>query len=697
MPNWLSGQTDTAAFETHVSYIARYIDTPQTGYNDAGTAIFDGSIDWHSSVHAHLATVTEFALSGDTEGLSAFVSDRFAPSDVQQEADANFYDPYGWAWLLKLDTTLRDNGHDDLAPAGDAYAARLESHLQARSNSGSLDYGHGSYNDSFWMISNLHQWAEATGDAGLQARASSLMDDAVADSNLTYRTDIEDGDFFSAAGIATYAHVVTGDTDSAHYQTMLGILTTAAETGEVTSLLASEGAALDSGAGFAHAPGVPISLAYGYWAAFSETGNPVHYAAYEQIMEWAEEHADDLGGTIGTGHWLPNFAAFGLSIPTDLVVPETPELLAALQDFGLDVPPIDDGGDEEDGEGEDTLTGGEGEDTLPGGDDVASYALQGPDAQLFDIDPVTGDIAPKDWFVPDFDDAWDADEDHTYEVTRVALTEDGAEAGQDALEFIVTADGTSWQSADGGSDPSDAGDDGGSDAGDTDNGDGGDGDTGGGSDGGDGPGGDPADGLTYSLEGADAALFTVDSATGAVDTQGWFTASFDDAWDQGEDHTYDVTLIGTDASGAEASRADMQMIVTASGVSWSDGSGDGDDGSDTGGGDTGAGSTFSLGGPDAFLFEIDASTGDVINKSWFVPNAQDAWDQNEDNLYELTVTETGADGAEIGQRDVQFEVNSSNVLVPVLTAQDVASLLFTQELPEDDVVVDEDDLADLVT
>ncbi|MDQ2091610.1 hypothetical protein, partial [Marimonas arenosa] len=70
------------------------------------------------------------------------------------------------------------------------------------------------------------------------------------------------------------------------------------------------------------------------------------------------------------------------------------------------------------------------------------YSLAGPDAQLFVIDPDTGDIAPQDWFVPSYHDAWDQNEDHVYEITRVATPEDGSPAVPEDLRFETLPDGS---------------------------------------------------------------------------------------------------------------------------------------------------------------------------------------------------------------------------------------------------------------
>lgn len=168
---------------------------------------------------------------------------------------------------------------------------------------------------------------------------------------------------------------------------------------------------------------------------------------------------------------------------------------------------------------------------VTGGGTVASYDLVGPDAQLFVVDATTGEISNQDWFTPSFDDPWDSDEDHVYQVSRLGLAEDGSEVSRTELEMVVTADSASWREVGGG-------------------------DTGGSGD------------LSYTLDGPDAHLFIVDGATGTVSTQDWFTPSYDDPWDIDEDHIYEIAVLGLNPDGTEASRSDLEMVVSADGVVW---------------------------------------------------------------------------------------------------------------------------------
>lgn len=167
--------------------------------------------------------------------------------------------------------------------------------------------------------------------------------------------------------------------------------------------------------------------------------------------------------------------------------------------------------------------------TMPLGNVV--YSLEGEDSFLFTIDANSGEIAPEAWFTPSLDDAWDHDEDHVYQVTRVATDENGTTVAED-LSFETTAEGlvglTSEAPADpiSNPDPTEPQSD---------------------------PDPAPDSGIDFfSLAGEDSQLFTIDRATGEVDTQDWFTPTRDDAWDRDEDHFYEITRVTHFETGEEA-------------------------------------------------------------------------------------------------------------------------------------------------
>jgi LmbE family N-acetylglucosaminyl deacetylase len=197
-----------------------------------------------------------------------------------------------------------------------------------------------------------------------------------------------------------------------------------------------------------------------------------------------------------------------------------------------------------------------------------TYSLgDDPDNFLFDVNPETGDITPRDWFSPSLDDAWDIDEDYIYDVTLISTPHDGGEATSQLVQFDTEAEGV--LSLIGG--PTGAEDTASEAPGVTEDGIPSPVDA---------PTVDPAEpapvddpapvevaspplaGLTYDLSGPDAFLFEIEGDTGAIATKDWFVPSHDDAWDQDENHIYDLTRTGTDDGGNVATRQFLSYEVT---------------------------------------------------------------------------------------------------------------------------------------
>src|SRR5579864_5290199 len=94
--------------------------------------VFFGSFDWHSCVHSHWLLATLYRLypslpqSGDIRALFA---DSFTAKKIAAERDylkrpsAQIFErPYGWAWLLVLQTELLRHDHRD----ADSWRAELQ-------------------------------------------------------------------------------------------------------------------------------------------------------------------------------------------------------------------------------------------------------------------------------------------------------------------------------------------------------------------------------------------------------------------------------------------------------------------------------------------------------------------------------------------------------------------------------------------
>ncbi|WP_299030287.1 calcium-binding protein [uncultured Sulfitobacter sp.] len=224
-------------------------------------------------------------------------------------------------------------------------------------------------------------------------------------------------------------------------------------------------------------------------------------------------------------------------------------------DTGDDTLDGDTGDDTLDGDaGDDTLDGGNGDDTLDGGNgddiggDAVQFTLAGADAGVFQVDAETGEVSYQQWFTPSYDQVWDMDRDHVYEVSVIGQDDTGQDVSRSDLELVVTQTDATWRDAVPNDDEGDA-----DQEPVTENSIDGSGGT---------------EGLLYTLAGEDANIFEVEEDTGVVTFQSWFTPSFDQVWDMDRDHIYEITVIGTDDEGAEAIRTDLELVVTESDATW---------------------------------------------------------------------------------------------------------------------------------
>lgn len=165
--------------------------------------------------------------------------------------------------------------------------------------------------------------------------------------------------------------------------------------------------------------------------------------------------------------------------------------------------------------------------------------------------------------------------------------------------------------------------------------------------------GNPAGAVGYSLSGADAALFTIDSSTGVVRLT---AKDYENPLDSNGDNVYEVSIIATDGDGNTASVAWMvtvnDVLETASFIieaiadaSVNENTGYTGPAPSIGGSPVGTVS-YSLGGTDAGLFTIDPASGVV---SMIARDYEAPADANGDNTYELSITAGDEDGNTSGQ------------------------------------------------
>ena len=160
--------------------------------------------------------------------------------------------------------------------------------------------------------------------------------------------------------------------------------------------------------------------------------------------------------------------------------------------------------------------------------------------------------------------------------------------------------------------------------------------------------GSPIGSVTYTLGGADAGLFTINSSTGVVNM---VARDFESPADAGSNNVYDLSITATDSDGNNDSEAwsvtiqDAVETATFTIDTIADTTVD-ENAIYTGVTPTITGSpigsvTYTLGGADAGLFTINSSTG-VVNM--VARDFESPADAGSDNVYDLSITATDSDG-----------------------------------------------------
>ena len=160
--------------------------------------------------------------------------------------------------------------------------------------------------------------------------------------------------------------------------------------------------------------------------------------------------------------------------------------------------------------------------------------------------------------------------------------------------------------------------------------------------------GTPIGAVTYTLGGADAGLFSINASTGVV---GMTARDFESPADAGANNIYDLSITVTDADGntdSEAWAVTVQDVVEAATFTI-DAIADvsvNENAIYTGITPAITGSpigtvAYTLGGTDAGLFSINASTGVV---SMVARDFESPADAGTNNIYDLSITVTDADG-----------------------------------------------------
>ncbi len=176
----------------------------------------------------------------------------------------------------------------------------------------------------------------------------------------------------------------------------------------------------------------------------------------------------------------------------------------------------------------------------------------------------------------------------------------------------------------------------------------------------------------FSLSGADASRFTIDSATGEVRFSS--APDYENPLDTNGDNIYSIVINAFDGihNSTQAASITVQDVNDVASIFTSGTSGNIQENAaastvvyDANVIDPdGSTAIFSLSGADASRFSIDSATGEV--RFLASPDFESPLDANGDNLYDITVTAN--DGVHLTTRDVTISVQNVNDAAPTFTS-----------------------------
>jgi hypothetical protein len=285
--------------------------------------IFHGSFDWHSCVHGYwtLARVLRLCPDGAlAPDIRALFDRAFTPAKVEGErayldrpSSRTFERPYGWAWLLKLQSELLAHGEAPwavaLAPLAQTFAERLMAHLPL------ADYPvrAGTHASSAFALRLAADYAETIADAPMLGalRIKALAWYGVDRDAQAWEPSGED--FLSPVLMeaAAMARLLPGADFLAWFEAFLPRL---AE-GEPKALFDPVQVSDRTDGRIAHLDGLNLSRAW-CWREVARALRPDHLHT-EAALAAAERHLaaalPHLAGDYMGEHWLASFALLALT------------------------------------------------------------------------------------------------------------------------------------------------------------------------------------------------------------------------------------------------------------------------------------------------------------------------------------------------------------------------------------------------
>ena len=282
--------------------------------------IFYGSFDWHSCVHGYwlLTRIRRlFPDLAEATAIDALFADAFTADKVaveraylDQPMSRGFERPYGWAWLLMLQSELivADSPHAaTLRPLAVAFADRWRTHLPLMTYPVRV----GTHANTGFALVLADRYARVAGDTDLRNLMAARAGHWFGDDRAAQPWEPSGEDFLSPVLMEAMAmqRLLSADAFAAWFADFLPTLAQGAPAALLTPARVSD----RSDGRIAHLDGLNLSRAW----AMRAIAPAIDGAARRVLEAAAGDHLaaalDEVAGDYMGEHWLASFALLALT------------------------------------------------------------------------------------------------------------------------------------------------------------------------------------------------------------------------------------------------------------------------------------------------------------------------------------------------------------------------------------------------
>jgi hypothetical protein len=288
--------------------------------------IFYGSFDWHSCVHGYWTLATVLRRHPDVEPartIRALFDEAFTADKVEGEcaylrrpSARAFERPYGWAWLLKLQTELmahKEPWARTLRPLADIVTERLHDHLTRAA----YPVRSGAHGNTAFALALAADYAAASGNRDLRAQLEAKARAWYLADRDAQAWEPSGEDFLSPTLME--AECLRRLLPAEDYLRWLAVFLPRAWLGRPHSLFVPAAVTDRSDGKIVHLDGLNLSRAW-CWrgiAAALPPGDPLSRAAEDAAAHHLAAGLAHVSGDYMGEHWLASFAVLALTAGED--------------------------------------------------------------------------------------------------------------------------------------------------------------------------------------------------------------------------------------------------------------------------------------------------------------------------------------------------------------------------------------------